>query len=173
MLTVILVCLRLLLAADPSLWCAGRLYHCKSSHSCLNAASQVVSQVGTEGEEQAADYLYRQAQQLAEQAATSRPDLTAEAARESVRGVCLSCRLLLPWQAWLTVRCLYVPSAGRLLLPTDAAAQGALQACPTPPAEVAGRATMHASCCQFVCPIGLLIASDARAQADCCRCRAA
>lgn len=75
-------------------------------HSCLNAASQVVSQVGTEGEEQAADYLYRQVQQLAEQAAASRPDLTAEAARESVRVVCLCRWLLLP--AMLADRALLV-----------------------------------------------------------------
>lgn len=45
-------------------------------------------QVGTVGEEQAADYLYSQVQRIAEQAAATRPDLTAEAARESVRAAC-------------------------------------------------------------------------------------
>lgn len=55
------------------------------SDACHLVASCPAVQVGTVGEDQAAEYLYRQVQQIAEQVKASRPDLTAEAVRESVR----------------------------------------------------------------------------------------
>jgi hypothetical protein len=68
--------------ADAALFSEGRAFE----HLEVLATKIGHRQVGTEGEAQAADYLYRQVQQLAEQAQATRPDLTAEAARESVSG---------------------------------------------------------------------------------------
>lgn len=75
-------------------------------------------QVGTEGEEQAAEYLFRQVQRIAEQAVATRPDLTAEAARESVRALlarslrcgCGLCRFVPARQCfWCSATQLVVP----------------------------------------------------------------
>lgn len=61
--------------------------------STLLAAFLLVLQVGSVGEEQAAQYILREAQKVAAQAAASRPDLLVEAVRESVSGVLTGCRI--------------------------------------------------------------------------------
>ena len=57
---------------------------------CLPLAAGCL-QVGTPGEEQAAQYLLAEMQRVADLAAERRPDLRAEAARESVRTCMLAC----------------------------------------------------------------------------------
>ena len=51
-------------------------------------ATLLGTQVGSVGEEQAAQYLLHEAQKIAADAAAHRPDLVAEAARESVSSKC-------------------------------------------------------------------------------------
>lgn len=87
------VCLGVALWASPralqsaSLWAVAS-FGCRGEHPRPPSHKCAALQVGTEGEELAAQYLYSQVQQIADQAAASRPDLTAEAARESVRACC-------------------------------------------------------------------------------------
>jgi hypothetical protein len=64
-------------------------------------AAFLLLKVGSVGEEQAAQYILREAQKVAAQAAASRPDLLVEAVRESVSRVLPGCRD----HGWLALPC--------------------------------------------------------------------